>query len=240
MRYSDISIPNQMKESVMFAAMLEVNPYAEQFDAYLGMAKMLKPELEATEGFVDNTRYASLTREAWLLSLSSWRDEKSLVRWRVSTKHHKVQQAARDRVFADYRLRIGQVVTDTRVPEGHTLQEQRLDVTETGAGTVVMLLDAKREAEWVKGAGAEAVARSLGLDPRAAGLIAWDAFDALMTPGDVIVVATWKDEAAADAFARDTTLPDGARLRHVRVVREYGMYDRREAPQYFEEKQRKA
>lgn len=224
----------------MFAAMLEVNPYAEQFDAYLGMAKMLRPELEATDGFIDNTRYASLTREAWLLSLSSWRDEKSLVRWRVSTKHHKVQEAARDRVFADYRLRIGQVVADTRIPEGHSLQEQRLDVTETGAGTAVMLLDAKRSPEWVKQAGADAVAQSVGLDPRAAGLVAWDAFDALLAPGDVIAVVTWKDLAAAEAFARNMTLPDGVRLRHVRVVREYGMFDRREAPQYFDEKQRMA
>jgi heme-degrading monooxygenase HmoA len=224
----------------MFAAMLEVNPYAEQFDAYLGMAKMLRPELEATDGFIDNTRYASLTRAAWLLSLSSWRDEKSLVRWRVSTKHHKVQEAARDRVFADYRLRIGQVVADTRIPEGHSLQEQRLDVTETGAGTAVMLLDAKRSPEWVKQAGADAVAQSVGLDPRAAGLVAWDAFDALLAPGDVIAVVTWKDLAAAEAFARNMTLPDGVRLRHVRVVREYGMFDRREAPQYFDEKQRMA
>ncbi|MDQ7981248.1 antibiotic biosynthesis monooxygenase [Paraburkholderia sp. SARCC-3016] len=224
----------------MFAAMLEVNPYAEQFDAYLGMAKMLRPELEATDGFIDNTRYASLTRQAWLLSLSSWRDEKSLVRWRVSTKHHKVQEAARERVFADYRLRIGQVVADTRIPAGHTLQEQRLDVTETGAGKAVMLLDAKRSPEWVKQDGAEAVARSLGFDPRAPGLVAWDAFDALLTPGDVIAVVTWKDLDAAEAFARRTTLPDGVRLRQVRIVREYGMFDRREAPQYFDEKQRTA
>jgi hypothetical protein len=28
-------------------------------------------------------------------------------------------------------------------------------------------------------------------------------------------------------------LPDGARLRRVRVVRDYGMFDRREAPQYY-------
>jgi hypothetical protein len=28
-------------------------------------------------------------------------------------------------------------------------------------------------------------------------------------------------------------LQDGARLRRVRVVRDYGMFDRREAPQYY-------
>jgi heme-degrading monooxygenase HmoA len=67
----------------MFSAMLEVNPVPEQFDAYLGMAKILRPELEQIEGFIDNNRYASLTREGWLLSLSSWRDEKALIRWRT-------------------------------------------------------------------------------------------------------------------------------------------------------------
>lgn len=57
----------------MFAAMLEVNPKPEQFNAYLGMAKVLRSELEKIDGFIDNNRYASLTREGWLLSLSSWR-----------------------------------------------------------------------------------------------------------------------------------------------------------------------
>jgi hypothetical protein len=54
-------ILNQTKESI-FSAMLEVNPVFEQFDADLGMAQMLCPELEAIDGFVDNTRYASLRR----------------------------------------------------------------------------------------------------------------------------------------------------------------------------------
>ncbi|MBN3756164.1 antibiotic biosynthesis monooxygenase [Paraburkholderia sp. Tr-20389] len=224
----------------MFSAMLEVNPIPEQFNAYLGMAKMLRPELEQIEGFIDNTRYASLTRDGWLLSLSTWRDEKSLVRWRTSANHYKIQQAARDRVFADYRLRIGQNVADTRVPEGHALIEQRLDATEAGLGKAVTLLDGHSAPEWVKQAGAESVAATLGLDLAAPGLLAWDVFDALLTPGDVIAVATWDDLAAAAAFERDVRLPDGVRLRHIRVVREYGMYDRREAPQYFAEVQRKA
>jgi heme-degrading monooxygenase HmoA len=224
----------------MFSAMLEVNPVPDQFDAYLGMAKMLRPELEKIDGFIDNTRYASLTRAGWLLSLSSWRDEKSLVRWRTTTKHHKIQQAARDRVFSDYRLRIGQIVADTRVPEGHALSEQRLDATETGVGKAVTLLEAKRSPDWPKEAGAQGVAKSLGLDTDAYSLLAWDAFDALLEPGNVIIVATWPDQAAADAFEHNANLPDDVRVRHIRVIREYGMFDRREAPQYFEEVQRTA
>ncbi|RKP53670.1 antibiotic biosynthesis monooxygenase family protein [Pararobbsia silviterrae] len=217
----------------MFSAMLEVNPIPEQFDTYLGMAKMLRTELEKIDGFVDNARYASLTRNGWLLSLSTWRDEKSLIRWRTTPQHHKIQQAARDRVFADYRLRIGQVVADTHVPTGHALLEQRLDVTETGAGTAVTLIEGHRVPEWVHEVGTDTVAQSLGLDTQAAGLVAWDVFDALQSPGDIVAVATWRDQAAADADERRATASDDRRTRRIRIIREYGMFDRREAPQYF-------
>jgi hypothetical protein len=43
----------------------------------------------------------------------------------------------------------------------------------------------------------------------------------------------WKSNKDADAFASSTALPPAGRLRHVRVVRDYGMFDRREAPQYY-------
>ena len=34
----------------MFSVLFEVHPKAEQWDAYLGNAKMLRPELEQVEG----------------------------------------------------------------------------------------------------------------------------------------------------------------------------------------------
>ena len=223
----------------MFSAMLEVHPIPEQVDAYLGMAKMLRPELDKIDGFIDNNRYASLTREGWLLSLSSWRDEKSLVRWRTEATHNKIMQAARDRVFSGYRMRIGQTVSDTHVPGGHVLLEQRLDVTETGQGKAVTLHDGKFSREWMKQSGAEAVAKALGVDTSATDLVSWDVFDALMAPGDVIAVLTWRDQAAAEAFLGEGATADASRLRNIRIIREYGMFDRREAPQYFKEVQPK-
>jgi heme-degrading monooxygenase HmoA len=77
----------------MFSVIFEVRPRPEQWDAYLGNAKMLRPDLEKIDGFVDNIRYRSLTREGWILSLSNWRDEKALVRWRTLAKHHEVQSS---------------------------------------------------------------------------------------------------------------------------------------------------
>jgi hypothetical protein len=38
----------------MFSVLFEVYPKSDQWDAYLGYAKMLRPELEQVEGFVDN------------------------------------------------------------------------------------------------------------------------------------------------------------------------------------------
>jgi heme-degrading monooxygenase HmoA len=217
----------------MFSVIFEVHPRVEKWDAYLDSARMLRPELERVDGFVDNIRYRSLTRDGWILSLSGWRDEKAVVRWRTRRRHQEVQEKGRAEILAGYHLRVGQVTRDTRVPPGHVLEEQRLDETEVGEGTTATLVDATRPADWVTNAGADAVARWLGLAPQAAGLVAWDVFDAVLTPGDVILLLSWRSNADADTFEHGASLPEGARLRHVRVVRDYGMFDRREAPQYY-------
>jgi heme-degrading monooxygenase HmoA len=222
----------------MFSVIFEVRPKADRWDAYLGIAKTLRPELEQIDGFVDNIRYRSLTREGWLLSLSGWRDEKSLVRWRTRMRHHEAQEKGRSEILSDYHLRVGQLTRDTRLPDGHALHEQRLDETEVGEGTTVTLIDARRPPGWVKGAGPHDVATWLGLAPNAPGLIAWDVFDAVLTPGDIILLLSWRDQRAAEVFEKSVSLPDGARLRRVRVVRDYGMFDRREAPQYYPEVKR--
>ena len=219
----------------MFSVLFEVHPKSDQWDAYLGLAKMLRPELERIDGFIDNIRYRSLTREGWILSLSGWQDEKALVRWRTQVKHHGAQEKGRSEILRDYHLRVGQVTQDTGPPEGYALHEQRLDETATGSGTTITLIDAKQAPEWVKAARPDEVAKWLGLEPAAKGLAAWDVFDAVLTPGDIILLVSWRDTAAAEAFAGSAPLPIGARLRRIRVVRDYGMFDRREAPQYYPE-----
>src|ERR1700754_3433641 len=111
----------------MFAVLFEVHPDTDQWDAYLGYAKMLRPDLEAIEGFVDNIRYRSLTRPGWILSLSNWRDEKALVRWRPRPTHHNVQVAGREKALPDSHLRGGQLIGDPPPQSGQRLVEQRLD-----------------------------------------------------------------------------------------------------------------
>jgi hypothetical protein len=97
----------------------------------------------------------------------------------------------------------------------------------------VILIDGRRPPDRVEEAGADAVAKWLGLAPDTPGLVAWDVFDAVLTPGDIILLLSWRDQAAAETFEGAVSLQDGARLRRIRIVREYGMFDRREAPQYY-------
>jgi heme-degrading monooxygenase HmoA len=217
----------------MFSVIFEVRPKTEQWDNYLGNAKMLRPELEKVDGFVDNIRYRSLTRDGWILSLSSWRDEKAVVRWRTGMRHHEAQERGRTEIFSDYHLRVGQVTKDTKVPAGYELNEQRLDETEVGEGKTVILIDGKRSSESMKNARPEEVAGALGLPSTAEALVGWDVFDAVLTPGDVILLMSWRDDGRANAFVETASLQEGDRLRRVRVMRDYGMYDRREAPQYY-------
>jgi heme-degrading monooxygenase HmoA len=222
----------------MFSVIFEVHPKPEQWGAYLSNAKMLRPELEQVDGFIDNIRYKSLTRDGWILSLSGWRDEKSVVRWRTKMRHHAVQEKGRSEILLDYHLRVGQITQDTCIPQGYVLAEQRLDETEVGDGTTITLIDAKRPPQSTEASKPDNCARYLGLNPDAAGMIAWDMFDAVLTPGDLILLLSWRANEYAASFERAVSLPKGARLRRVRVVRDYGMFDRREAPQYYPEVER--
>jgi heme-degrading monooxygenase HmoA len=219
----------------MFSVIFEVHPKPDQWDGYLGVAKMLRPELEQIDGFIENVRYKSLTRPGWLLSLSGWRDEKSVVRWRTAQRHHIAQEKGRSTILLDYHLRVGEITQDTQVPTGHRIAEQRLDETETGEGTTVTFIDAKSPTGSIEPSDASGIADHLGLNPDAVGLLKWEVFDAVLTPGDVILMMVWKAKDDATAFAASAKLPPGTRLRQVRVVRDYGMFDRREAPQYYPE-----
>src|ERR1700744_3314236 len=180
----------------MFSVIFEVHPKSDQWETYLGLAKMLRPELEQIEGFVDNIRYGSLTREGWILSLSGWRDEKSLIRWRTAQHHHETQEKGRTQVLSDYHLRVGQVTKDTEVPKGYSLQEQRLDQTEIGEGNTAVLVTATQQADWVKKTAPADVAKFLGLKEDAAGLVNWDVFDAVLKPGDMILLLSFKNSGS--------------------------------------------
>jgi heme-degrading monooxygenase HmoA len=220
----------------MFAVVFEVRPKPERREEYLALARFLKPRLEAVDGFIDNERFASRRRPGLVLSLSTWRDEKALIRWRTQADHHAVQEKGRFEVFEDYRLRVGEVTTDTAPPVGHAVRPTRADETETGEARALSLTEVALAGPPPADADAEAagLAARLGLDPGRAGLIGHDVFESIYSPGRILLFALWRDTEAAGGWT-PAEAADCTPLRHrrVRVIRDYGMMDRREAPQFY-------
>ena len=96
----------------MIAVLFEAWPAEGQDAHYLDLAAALRAELDSIDGFVSVERYASLAEPRKLLSLSFWRDEAAVAAWRNSHAHRATQAAGRGGVFADYRLRVAEVVRD--------------------------------------------------------------------------------------------------------------------------------
>jgi heme-degrading monooxygenase HmoA len=72
----------------------------------------LRDRLAAIDGFLSIERFESLSQPGKLLSLSFWRDEEAVKQWRNLEQHRQVQQAGRQRIFEDYRLRVAAVIRD--------------------------------------------------------------------------------------------------------------------------------
>ena len=96
----------------MIAVIFEVVPAPGRKQEYLDLAEKLRPELEKMDGFVSIERFESLTNSGKILSLSIWRDEASVKRWRQFEGHRIAQAKGRGGIFADYRLRVASVIRD--------------------------------------------------------------------------------------------------------------------------------
>ncbi len=200
----------------MFAVIFEVQPKPERWDDYLAQARYLRPRLEAIDGFVANERFESVARKGRLLSLSLWRDEKAVIRWRTQGDHHGVQEKGRFEIFEDYRLRVGEIA---EAGGGRT----RLDATEVGEAKALTL-----------------TALTDGALPGPSGAlapIAHETFESIAMPGKRLLLFAWREPASAALWRPAAPTGAGAFEHHlVHVIRDYGMFDRREAPQYFPER----
>src|ERR1700681_1462980 len=96
----------------MYAVIFEVEPEAGRRQDYLEIAARLRPELEQIDGFISVERFQSLTQEGKILSLSFWRDEEAVARWRRHAQARDPQRAGRGGVFKNYRLRAAAVLRD--------------------------------------------------------------------------------------------------------------------------------
>lgn len=96
----------------MIAVIFELTPAPGRKQEYLDLAAGLKPELDRTDGFISIERFESISSPGHFVSLSFWRDEEAVRKWRNLSEHREAQAKGRGGIFSGYRLRVASVLRD--------------------------------------------------------------------------------------------------------------------------------
>jgi len=96
----------------MIAVIFEVKIKAGKEEEYLQIAAQLREHLAKVKGFISIERFASLSEDGKICSLSFWDDETSIRQWREFELHRLAQEKGKNEIFADFRIRVAEVVRD--------------------------------------------------------------------------------------------------------------------------------
>src|SRR5512146_170553 len=101
----------------MIAVIFALVPAEGRFADYKRLAEELAVELKDRDGFISIERFESISRPGHFVSLSFWRDEEAVRRWRNLAQHRAAQKQGRGGIFSSYRLRVAQVIRDYTMDE---------------------------------------------------------------------------------------------------------------------------
>jgi heme-degrading monooxygenase HmoA len=202
----------------MIGLFFEVQTKPGHRDQYLGLAASLKPDLETMGGCLFIDRFRSLKRGDVLLSHQVWQDEGTLTAWRAHAGHHDVQTIGRERVFADYRIRVAQVIHEQRPGEPAWRPERRTPYNDPARRKPTYMLTA------------ESARATLPVESK----LPCESFASVYRERHFAHLIDLTDEDAGAALGprlfADSTVQY---VRVFEVMRDYGMYERKEAPQYY-------
>ena len=94
------------------AVIFELTPAPGRTQDYLDLAAGLADEVGKFDGFISIERFESITRPGNFVSISFWRDEEAVRKWRNVQKHREAQAKGRGGIFSEYRLRVCTVLRD--------------------------------------------------------------------------------------------------------------------------------
>ncbi len=96
----------------MIAVIFEFTPAEGRFADYKALAEALNDDVRQSDGFISIERFESITTKGKFVSLSFWRDDEAVRKWRNLQKHREAQKKGRGGIFQSYRLRVAQVMRD--------------------------------------------------------------------------------------------------------------------------------
>lgn len=94
------------------AVIFEFTPAPGRKQDYLDLAAKLNADVSKHDGFISIERFESISAPGRFVSLSFWRDEEAVRRWRNMHEHRAAQAKGRAGIFSAYRLRVAQVLRD--------------------------------------------------------------------------------------------------------------------------------
>ena len=195
----------------MLALLFEVTPHDGALQEYLDLAARMKPAMEQSGGCLFIDRFRSLQRPGTLLSFQVWRDEAALARWRVHPDHYKTQTIGRTRLFADYRLRVVELLHAVERGRPDWQAERPGRYNTDGPPRHLLIAESRRAAPPWTDAPVES-------------------FASIYRDGEFAFVRSAPVEASA---ARALLAVDADRVRLGEVERDYGKFERSEAPQFY-------
>ena len=101
----------------MIAVIFEFTAAEGRFADYKQLAEGLSEKVRGFDGFISIERFQSIADPARFVSLSFWRDEEAVRRWRNLQKHREAQGKGRRGIFSAYRLRVCSVIRDYGMQE---------------------------------------------------------------------------------------------------------------------------
>lgn len=190
------------------AVLFDVLPKPGHVNQYFEMATQLKPIVQQNPGFLSVERFANLQKPDWYLSFSYWRDEDSLAQWRCQPDHNGAQVCGRHEVFDDYRLR----VSAARAKEGLSAPHSR---------ELVLLLIGEYEA-----------IQKL-LQQGELGEYPSKSYQGVLDPKRGLSVYEFPTDTLPYSCLVNLSDTESIKIHWFGVLRDYGMFDRAEAPTQF-------
>ena len=192
----------------MQSVLFDVLPKAGHVEEYFSMAAHLKPIVEQNPGFISVERFANLEKRDWYLSFSCWKDEESLAQWRCQPDHNGAQVCGRNKVFDDYRLRVSASKEEGQISESPNREQ------------ILLLIGRFDEVQTIL---TQAPLRDF----------ANKSYRGVLDPNRGISIIEFSPNTSIDRKLIQLSVADSIKLFWFMVLRDYGMFDRAEAPTQF-------
>lgn len=96
----------------MIVVLFELQAINGQNQNYVDLVNKLTPLLASNEGFISVECFQSTVNPEKVMSVTTWKNEEAVVKWRNVDAHLSAQAAGRNRIFKDYRVRVTSVIRD--------------------------------------------------------------------------------------------------------------------------------